>query len=388
MTSHHINFTKSKLDTLPSADDGKRDYYYDDGQEGLMLQMTAKGAKTYYVYKRMQGRPQRLKLGKYTEITLIEARKLAKEAVGAIAQGANPHKERKSVRDEMTFGELFTKFIEEYAKQHKSTWKEDENTYNRYIRAWESKPISQINRDDVTRIHTKVGKDNGIYSANRLLALIRAVYNKAIEWEWKSQNPATHIKPFKEKSRDRFLQPEELKRFFEALDTEPNIVVRDFIKMSLFTGARKTNVLEMKWDDISLQAGTWRIPITKNGQSQTVPLPIEAIDIIKTRKAFVDSEWVFPSNQTNEKHLTDPKKTWKTLIARASIQDLRIHDLRRTMGSYQAILGANSFTIGRSLGHKTQQATEIYARMNLDPIRESMSQAVKTMVQHANKEDE
>lgn len=287
----------------------------------------------------------------------------------------------------MTFGELFKKFINEYAKQHKRTWKEDVRTYERYIINWESKPISSLTRDDVARTHTKIGKENGMYAANRLLALVRAVYNKAIEWEWQGQNPATHIKPFKEKSRDRFLQPEEIRRFFQALDYEPNTLVKDFIKTCLFTGARKSNVLSMKWEDISLKQATWYIKETKNGETQAVPLTEEVIETLKERQKHKSSIWVFPSKQDEKKHLTDPKKTWANILDRAEIQNLRIHDLRRTMGSYQAILGANSFTIGRSLGHKSSKATEIYARMNLDPVRASMGQAVKTMMMHSEEEE-
>lgn len=387
MTSYHIPFKKTVLDNVSPADKGKRDYYYDNEQDGLMLQVTDKGSKTYYVYKRMNGKPERLKLGTYTEITITEARRHAKEAIGAIARGENPHRDRKAIRNEMTFGELFKKFINEYAKQHKRTWKEDVRTYERYIINWESKPISSLTRDDVARTHTKIGKENGMYAANRLLALVRAVYNKAIEWEWQGQNPATHIKPFKEKSRDRFLQPEEIRRFFQALDYEPNTLVKDFIKTCLFTGARKSNVLSMKWEDISLKQATWYIKETKNGETQAVPLTEEVIETLKERQKHKSSIWVFPSKQDEKKHLTDPKKTWANILDRAEIQNLRIHDLRRTMGSYQAILGANSFTIGRSLGHKSSKATEIYARMNLDPVRASMGQAVKTMMMHSEEEE-
>lgn len=387
MPSKHIAFKKTALDKLPNAEAGKRDYYYDTEQEGLMLQVTASGSKTYYVYKRMDGRPQRLKLAKYTEMTITEARKASKEAVGKIAQGRNPYKERKAVKDEMTLSELFNRFIERYAKQHKKTWEEDVNNYNRYLTHWDNRQISQISRDDVMRLHSKLGDENGIYAANRLLALLRTLYNKALDWDWEGRNPALQVKPFKEKSRERFLQPEEMQRFFAALEEESNEVVRDFLKVSLFTGARKSNVLSMRWSDISLKGQTWTIPDTKNGESHTVPLLDEVITILKDRQKCSEfSQWVFPSNHTAEKHLTDPKKVWAQIMKRAKIENLRMHDLRRTMGSYQSSLGANGFIIGKTLGHKSSRATDIYARLNLDPVKESMKQAVGAMVSHAEGE--
>jgi len=78
-------------------------------------------------------------------------------------------------------------------------------------------------------------------------------------------------------------------------------------------------------------------------------------------------------------HLADPKKAWHRVLKRAGICDLRVHDLRRTLGSWQAAAGANSYIIGKSLGHKSQQSTAIYARLNLDPVRASVNQAIDAM---------
>ena len=92
-----------------------------------------------------------------------------------------------------------------------------------------------------------------MYQANRLLARIHIIYNKAIEWGWEGVNPAQGVKKFKEKSRDRFLHPDELPRFFESLDAELNDTIRDYIYVSLFTGARKSNVLAMRWEEIQFE---------------------------------------------------------------------------------------------------------------------------------------
>ena len=174
------------------------------------------------------------------------------------------------------------------------------------------------------------------------------------------------------------MQPDELPRFFEALANEPNETARDFFMVSLLTGARKSNVLAMRWKDISFNAATWRIEETKNGEAQTVHLPSQAVELLKARKLESDSPWVFPGNGKSG-HLADPKKAWTRILSEAGIDDLRIHDLRRTLGSYQAATGANGYTIGKSLGHKSQQSTAIYARLNLDPVREPLNKATDAM---------
>ena len=196
-----------------------------------------------------------------------------------------------------------------------------------------------------------------------------------------SINCAIGFKKFKEKSRDRFLQPDELPRFFKALSDEPNEAARDFFMISLLTGARKSNTLAMHWRDINFTTETWRIEDTKNSESQTIHLPKEAVDILKERKIYSESPWVFEGSGKSG-HLADPKKAWMRILKEAGIDNLRIHDLRRTLGSYQAATGANGYIIGKSLGHKSQQSTAIYARLNLDPVRESVNKATGVMFEH------
>jgi integrase len=149
--------------------------------------------------------------------------------------------------------------------------------------------------------------------------------------------------------------------------------------MSLLTGARRSNVLAMNWREINLENKSWRIEETKNGESQTIHLPDQAIKILTRRMELRYSDWVFPSSTSASGHIEEPKKIWKRVLAAAGIENLRIHDLRRTLGSWQAATGANSYIIGKSLGHKTQQATAIYARLNLDPVRESVNKATDAM---------
>ena len=172
-------------------------------------------------------------------------------------------------------------------------------------------------------------------------------------------------------------------RFFAALAELPNDTTRDFFTLALLTGARRDNVCSMAWADIDLEGASWRIAKTKNGTPQNVTLSPEAVAILKTRKdAANGSPFVFPGvGKTG--HLVEPKTAWERLLKTAGIEGLRIHDLRRTLGSWQARTGASLLVIGKSLNHKTHQATAIYARLDQDPVRQSVNTATAAMMEAA-----
>ena len=137
----------------------------------------------------------------------------------------------------------------------------------------------------------------------------------------------------------------------------------------------------MRWEEISLSQKIWRIPTTKNGEPVVVPLIEEALEVLQERR-HSGSDFVFPAT-TKSGHMQPPRKQWKAILIRANIKNLRPHDLRRTMGSWQAITGSSLSVIGKSLGHKSQAATAIYARLHLDPVRKSMETATAAMLNAA-----
>jgi integrase len=229
-----------------------------------------------------------------------------------------------------------------------------------------------------------MGRERGCTTANRTLQLLRAVINKMKSWDfYTGNNPAEGISKFKEVSRERFLETDEVPRFFEALAEEPPYI-RDYILLCLLTGARKSRVAEMRWDQVNLERGTWRIPgeLEKNGKEHVVPLVPKALEIVKRRQAETSSEWVFPS-KSKTGHLVSPKNAWLRVKKRAGLDDLHLHDLRRTLGSWQRATGADLALIGRTLNHKDISTTLIYARLNIDPIRQSMEAATSALLNAA-----
>jgi len=376
-----FNFTMKVLDALPLPESGKRLYVYDAKVRGLELMVTAQGSKSFKVYRKLNDKPVRITLGRYPEMSIDVARKEAQNTLASMNAGKNPNSEKRKVRTETTFGEMFQVFLERHSKRHKKTWATDERDIPRFVGHWFGRKLSAISKQDVQALHEKMGQENGLYQANRFLARLHILYNKAIEWGWEGRNPAQGLKKFKEKSRDRFLHPDELPRFFESLEREENDTIRDYIYVSLLTGVRKANVLAMRWEDIHLPRREWRVPETKNGEPLRVHLVDKVLEILDRRsEQYGRNAWVFEGTGTTG-HLIEPKSGWRRILKRAEITELRLHDLRRTLGSWQAATGANSYMIGQTLGHKSSQSTAVYARLNFDPVRDAVERATQAMLQ-------
>jgi integrase len=338
-----LNFTKAAIDALALPDPGKRADYQDTKTTGLQLRVAASGIKTLSVLRRINGTLERITLGRYPDMTIEQARRRAAEIGVSIASGANPAEVKRGDKAEMTMGELFEEYIERHAKpKGKKTVSDMEANFRRYLGHWKSRKLSAITKVAVGKHHAKIGKDIGAHTANRTLELLRAIINKGIAWDlFTGNNPAAGIEKFKLQSRDRFIQGDELPRFFKAVGEEPNETMRDYFLLSLLTGARQANVLAMSWGDISFERAEWRIEETKNGTPQTVTLSPEAMEILHNRKPVEPAVFVFPSERSSASgHLQNPKKAWKRVLDRAGLSNLRIHDLRRTLGSWQAKQGA------------------------------------------------
>ena len=181
------------------------------------------------------------------------------------------------------------------------------------------------------------------------------------------------------------MSPDELGRLFDALDDEEDVVFRDYILISLYSGQRRTNVLTLRWENVDFENRFLYFPESKSGEPLTIPMTEQLYDLLTEIRGRNDSEWVIPSKKSASGHLEDPKRPWQDLLERAEIENLRLHDLRRTQGSYQAIIGSSLPIIGKSLGHKSTSATNVYARLSNDPVRESMQRATDRMLEFGKK---
>ncbi len=384
-----FNFTVKRLKQLKN-DTNKDVEYRDEGLKGLFVRVASTGTKTFRLktWNRHQKKMTQIVLGRFPDISIANAREIAQNMISDIAKGVDIQAERKRISKEQTLDHLFDHWLKTYAQLGKKTWREDFSRYNLYIKDHlGSKKLSEITPDTIRAWQAKVlcqkkERGKGTISkatANRAFAIISTTFNECAP---QLQNPCHSVKKLKETSRDTFLKKDELNKLFSALDNpKTSKDIREYVLISLYTGARRGNILSMNWKDIDFDQQNWTIPAdqSKNSETMVVSLVSEVIEILKRRKKSSESQYVFPGRGVTG-HLVEPKKGWKTLLKRAGLDPTyRLHDLRRTLGSWQAITGSSTKIIGASLGHKTEQATAIYARLITDPVRESIERAVSEM---------
>lgn len=389
-SASRFNFTRTRLEGVAPPTDRDRRYVYDAKLPGLACCVTSKGKRTFYVYRRINGRPQRIRLGGVEELRVDDARKAAADIMGQVARGGSPHEDRRKRKREPTLGEVWQHYLEQHAKPHKRSWPDDVQRYDRYLAKLAARPVTSIKRADIAQVHRDIGRDKP-GAANRVLSLASKLFNHARDFfDVEQMNPCSGIKRFPERSRERFLDADELKRLFAALDAHDNQKMADFFRLALLTGARRGNLCSMAWDDVNLDRKTWTIPAeqAKGGESMTLPLSQAAVNVLKRRRMdAAGSAWVFPSWGSTG-HVTEVKVAWDRICERANLKDMKVHDLRRTLGSWQAAGGSSLQVIGKSLGHRSQQATAIYSRLNIDPVRQSVDAANDAMLAAAGVDGE
>jgi integrase len=377
-------FTEPRLTRLPKPERGDV-VYHDATTRGLAVRVRPSGTRTFFVMARPRGtaaRPVRATIGPFPTVTLAEARRRAAAILGDLAKGADPTQAGRRHRKASTFADLSARWLTEHAFVHKRTAERDKQALGLYLSAWNNRRVLEITRADVERLHARIGENHGRYTANRTLALLSAMFGKAIAWGLMDTNPARGIRRFPELARDRFLMPDEIKRLIGALAQETDETFQLFVLLSLLTGQRRGNVLAMRWRDIhgiDTDAPVWRIPAAefKNGRVHVVPLVPSVVWFLRDRRREGD-EFVLPGREPGQ-HYAEPKRRWVALLRRAELRDVRLHDLRRTFGSWQVGTGASLAMVGRALGHTTPQATAVYARFDLDPLRRSVEATADAM---------
>lgn len=378
--------TKRTIDAIPSPAGDERVVIHDSEVKGFSIRIS-RGARTFYLYRWIGGRPQRIRLGGYPELTPEAARRLAEKCNGEAAQGkdlaAERRRRRQPNRTDPTLGEVFDHTLEQHWKPTCRTWKEQERLFETYTpKSWKARRLSSLSKVDVLERHRAIGKENGPYVANRWRGVLHRLFEVAIEdFDFAAGNPVRKVKPFGEAERERFVTPEELPRLFDAIDAAEDVRIADFLRLALLTGARKSAILRMRFADVDLGRAVWTIPATdsKNGSPVHVPLVAEAVEVIRSRLVAAGGrEWVFPGRH-GKGHLTDIRKPVAKVFTAAGLEGVRLHDLRRTFGSWQAANGSSELLIGKSLGHRNTRSTAVYARLTLDPVRESVERATNAM---------
>ena len=378
--------TKRTIAAIPIPASG-RSSVFDTDVRGFYIETTSTGAQSFYLYRKVNGRPRRIRLGGYPELAPEAARKLVQKTIGEIVEGRDPTADRRQRRQpnrtDPTLEEVFLHTLEQHWKATCRTWKEQQRLYSTYTpKSWSRRHLSSVSKIDVLERHRAIGKGNGPYVANRWRGVLHRLFEVAIEdFDFAGSNPVRKVKPFAEAERERFVTPEELPRLFDAIDAAEDERIADFLRLALLTGARKSAILRMKFADVDLGRAVWTIPASdsKNGQTVHQPLVADAVEVIKARQTATDGRaWVFPGRH-GKGHLTDIRKPVAKVFAAAGLEGVRLHDLRRTFGSWQAANGSSELLIGKSLGHRNTRSTAVYARLTLEPVRESVERATNAM---------
>ena len=385
MNANHFKFTNTNIKNLPIPK--KRTYYYDTVEPKLSLQITPNGAKSFYIRQRVLGHDTRVKLGESPTMTVEEARIAAITNRKKMNDGENPNVTKRQYKQDTLLQQLYDDFItdrERYLAQ---------KTILDYKRIWNSKlcklgrkHLKEITGDMLRELHRQISVKNGNYIANHFIKLISTMFNYAIKEErFDGRNPALSVKLNKVEARVRYLEHNELKRFMETVYAYEDDLVRDIVLMLIFTGARKSNVFEMKWSDVDMSAKIWKIPQTKTDENVTIALAEEAMKVLYQRQSSAQSDWIFYSPTSKSGHVVDIKKSWAIILHRANITNFRIHDLRHTLGTYLIANGADAFMVKRALTHKSLQSTQVYVNLGVEHLRDKLNDTVNKMIQISKK---
>jgi len=378
----------------------------DDDLKGFLARVQPSGTVTYYYsYRSMDGTRKRARIGTHPGLTAPAARKAAEKLAAQVGLGGDPHLERKQarVRKQKAKHETLGGFIElkykEWALSHQSRGDETLILLKGNFEHLFHKKLADISAWDIQKWRTEKDKQ-GLASStvNRRVTTLKAVLNKAVEWDVIPANPLNKIKPLKidKKSRVRFLSKEEEGALRQALDdresdirrgrmsgnawrevrgykTLPSIDARfaDYLKpmvlLTLNTGLRRGEAFNLQWSDIDFQHNQLAVEGTtaKSGQTRHIPLNSEAQAILKDWKEQTDTKYVFASPVTR-KRFDNIKRSWGALRERAGLPDFWFHDLRHTFASKLVMAGQDLYVIKELLGHSTIQMTERYAHLSPD----------------------
>lgn len=332
------------------------------------------GRRTYVCAYRIRRRKRMPKLGSVTVLSLEQARKKAKEILGKVAAGEDPQPPADPLPKTETVEELCATYVERHAKKKKLTWRDDESTLNRFIvPKLKGRVAASITSADIEPIHADIGTEHP-YAANRLLK----VYRKMVNWAKVAgalprdyASPVMDIVWFKEVTRKRYLTTEEMPRFLHALEHEDNEYAKHAIWLLLLTGLRVKELLRAQWADIDGSAGTLYIGKTKNGEPLLTPLSAAAVHRLQMIPRIEGNPHIFCGRKLG-RHLTTITDPVKRALARAGISGVRIHDIRRTVGSWLAQEGHSLHLIGSVLNHKDPKTTAGYAYFQTKQRRQAL----------------
>lgn len=371
---------------------------------GFWLVVEPSGRKTFKLRYRVgggrAGTVREPKIGDASAMKAEMARSIATGWLADVAKGGDPSANRQAKRAAPTMTELFARYMSDHAVPNKraSSVAEDKRLIDLYLtEAFGRMKVEQVARSDVDRFHK--GLADRPYLANRCLALLSKAFALSEIWGWRADgsNPCRLIKRFTEEKRSRFLSPDELGRLGEALRTAerdgcltlpPRPGIREktdripisrwaiaAIRLLALTGARKSEILSLRWDRIDLAAGKAMVspkeaPTVRGKAAGTkaLMLPPAALEVLSRLPRSGDNPHAIQGGKPGAA-LVNIKDPWIAIREAAGLDGVRVHDLRHSFASVGAAGGASLPIIGALLGHTQPQTTHRYAHLHSDPLQ-------------------
>ena len=374
---------------------GKTAIHWDTEVRGFAVRVTPErtdtsgkvvgGTKSFILNYRTGGRERRITIGHFPEWSVAAARVEAKVMKRAVDGGADPMADRHAARGAPTVRDLYQRYCDEHLPLKSERAQADERAMwrNDILPELGSRRLADVARDEVQRLHAKITKSGRPVRANRLCEVLRRAFSLAVDdWKMAADNPASRFKRNPEGRREKYLSLEQVGRLARALAAHPERTSADAIRIMILTGARRGEVLRMRWDQVDFARGKWvkRPEETKQRRQHTVTLSAPALQLLSEVRERSKSKWVFPG--PNGKPLTDVKRTWRSACREAGLVEVvghrttkrgerrpvsqptvRLHDLRHTYASILASSGFSLKVIGHMLGHSRAETTNRYTHL-------------------------
>jgi integrase len=392
--------TKRTVDA--SAAGASRYTVWDAELKGFGLRVAPTGIKSYVARYRVgggrSGTLRQITLGRHGIITPDEARDLARKALGAVARGDDPAKDRADDRAALTLRALAEAFLTEHAekKLKPSTAAFYRWTLEKHVLPkLGSRPVSGLKEADFGRLHLALS--SAPYQGNRTLTIIGSLF----AWAGRrgivgrGESPVRHIERYREERRERFLSLEELEDLGATLRTgetvgfpvssrsdkrapkgPPTTTLSPYavaaIRLLLFTGARRQEILRLRWSEVDFDRGALHLPDSKTGR-KTILLNAPALAVLASLPRIDGNAFVIAGNKPNAP-LSDLNRPWGTVRRHAGLSNFRLHDLRHTFASFGASSNLGLPVIGKLLGHNQAATTARYSHLADDPLRRASEQ--------------
>jgi integrase len=361
--------------------------FFDPQLAGFMLEVRASGGKTFYQrYRDRRGRERQYKIGPANVVPVREARRKARRILAAAVLGDDPQQQRLELRSIPTFSEFIKSRYLPFVKSTKRSWRTDESVLRIHILpALGRLPIDEVSSARIAALLGRMrGKGYASGTTNRVLVLLRFVFNLARKWEVRGvgQNPAAGFQTEADVCRERFLSTAEVERLLSALANDENQVAAKAIHLLLLTGARRNEVTQARWEYVDWQKSTLLVPKSKAGRARVITLSAHAIAVLRSMPPIEGNPFVFPSKVTG-RPCPSLHFPWLRIRRRAGLTGVRLHDLRHSFASFLVNNGVSLYVVQGLLGHSQPRMTQRYAHLAQQTLLDA-AELVGAVVEAAN----